>query len=225
MRSSTAACCDFFIRRLVSTRAVSGLAASLRACACAMPLASVGGTHAIDQAHFQRGFGHEGLAQQQRLGRAVVAEHLRHQQARCGLRAQAEVDEGHREGRVVAGIDQVAMEQHRRADAHCRAAHGRHDRLREGGDAAQEAEHRRFLRRGRLLRKSPMSLPALKIVASPWISTARTAPSCVGLAPAHRPVRRTSRSVIEFFLSRRLKVMVITPASVWTRMSLMVSPC
>ena len=29
--------------------------------------------------------------------------------------------------------------------------------------------------------------------------------------------------VMEFFLSTRLKVMVVTPASVWTRMSLVVS--
>src|SRR5688500_15540560 len=73
-------------------------------------------------------------------------------------------------------------------------------------------------------RKSPMSLPALKMVASPWISAARTAPSSAALASASASSAYIAR-VIEFFLSRRLKVRVITPASVWTRMSLMGGPC
>ena len=76
---------------------------------------------------------------------------------------------------------------------------------------------------GGWLRKSPMSLPALKIVASPWISTARTAPSCSAWASASASSPYIA-PVIEFFLSRRLKVRVITPASVWTRMSLMGGP-
>jgi hypothetical protein len=59
-----------------------------------------GRQHAVDQAHFQRGFGHEGLAQQQRLGRAVVAEHLRHQQAGRRL--------GHRP-RFTKGIENAAL--------------------------------------------------------------------------------------------------------------------
>jgi hypothetical protein len=109
--------------------------------------------HAVDQAGLQRGFGHEGLAQQQRLGGAVVAEHLRHQQAGRRLRAQAEVHEGHRERRVVAGIDQVAVEQHGGADAHRRPAHGGQQRLGKGGDAAQEAEHRRVLAGRRLVQE------------------------------------------------------------------------
>jgi hypothetical protein len=41
--------------------------------------------HAIHQADFERGLGHERLAQQQRFGRAVVTQHLRHQQACCKL--------------------------------------------------------------------------------------------------------------------------------------------
>ncbi|MCY1241984.1 hypothetical protein D3C87_1522740 [compost metagenome] len=70
------------------------------------------------------------------------------------------------------------------------------------------------------LRKSPMSLPALKIVGSPWISTQRTAASLSAVASASASAAYMLL-VIEFFLSTRLKVMVITPASVWTRMSLM----
>ena len=76
---------------------------------------------------------------------------------------------------------------------------------------------------GGAFRKSPMSLPALKMVASPWISTVRTALSCSACASASASSAYIA-PVMEFFLSRRLKVMVITPASVWTRMSLMVSP-
>lgn len=65
-----------------------------------------------------------------------------------------------------------------------------------------------------------MSLPALKMVGSPWISTQRTAasPSAAASASASSPYMLP---VMEFFLSTRLKVRVITPASVWTRMSLM----
>ena len=66
-----------------------------------------------------------------------------------------------------------------------------------------------------------MSLPALKIVASPWISTARTSLDCSAVASTSASSPYIAL-VIEFFLSSRLKVRVITPASVWTRMSLMV---
>ena len=69
-----------------------------------------------------------------------------------------------------------------------------------------------------------MSLPALKMVASPWISTARTALSSAAFASASASSAYIAL-VIEFFLSSRLKVRVITPASVWTRMSLMEGPC
>jgi hypothetical protein len=66
---------------LVSISEGIGLAASLRACACAAAC-GLGRRHdAVDQADLERGLGHERLAQQQRLGGAVVAEHLRHQQA------------------------------------------------------------------------------------------------------------------------------------------------
>jgi hypothetical protein len=63
-------------------------------------LASVGGSTRLTRPGFQRGFGHEGFAQQQRLGRAVVAEHLRHQQAGRGL--------GHRP-RFTKGMENAAL--------------------------------------------------------------------------------------------------------------------
>jgi len=74
---------------------------------------------------------------------------------------------------------------------------------------------------GGLLRKSPMSLPALKMVSWPCNSTTRTAASSA--AP-----RRASASsaymaaVKEFFLSKRLRVRVMTPDSTCCSTSLMV---
>ena len=112
-----------------------------------------GWQHAVDQAHFQGSFGKEGLAQQQCFGGAVVAQHLRHQQAGCGFRAQAQVDEGHGERRVVARVHQIAMEQHGGANAHRRAAHRGDHGLGEGGQAVQEAEDWRILRGRGLLQK------------------------------------------------------------------------
>ncbi len=53
----------------------------------------------------------KGSPSKQGLGRAVVAQHLRQQQAGGGLGAQAQVHKGQREGRVVARIDQIAVQQ------------------------------------------------------------------------------------------------------------------
>ena len=109
--------------------------------------------HTVDQTHLERRFGHERLSQQQSFSRAVVAQHLRHQQAGCRFRAQTEVHERHRKGSVVTGIDEIAVEQHGGPDAHCRTADSRHQRLWETGNAAQEAEHRRVLARRRLVQE------------------------------------------------------------------------
>src|SRR3990167_9900951 len=73
---------------------------------------------------------------------------------------------------------------------------------------------------GGLFRKSPMSLPALKVVSLPWNSTQRTAGSASAASSASASAAYIA-AVMEFFLSGRLKVSVVTPASVWTRMSLM----
>ena len=79
----------------------------------------------------------------------MVTHHLRHQQAGTGLGAQAQVHKRHGEGRVVAGIDQIAMEQQRGANAHGRATDRSDNGFGVRGNATQEMEYRRFLR-GRL---------------------------------------------------------------------------
>ena len=65
-----------------------------------------------------------------------------------------------------------------------------------------------------------MSLPALKMVTSPCSNTTRTAASACAWSSASAMVAYMA-AVMEFFLSTRFSVMVVTPASVWTRMSLM----
>ena len=65
-----------------------------------------------------------------------------------------------------------------------------------------------------------MSLPALKVVSLPWNTTQRTLASSSAASSASAKVAYMA-AVIEFFLSGRLKVSVVTPASVWMRMSLM----
>ncbi len=71
---------------------------------------------------------------------------------------------------------------------------------------------------GGCCKKSPMSLPALKMATSPWNTTTRTAASWAAASSASAKVAYMA-AVREFFLSTRLKVMVVTPASVWVRMS------
>jgi len=65
-----------------------------------------------------------------------------------------------------------------------------------------------------------MSLPALNTVSWPWMSSTRTAASDCPRSMASARLAYIAE-VIEFFLSRRLKVRVITPASTWVRMSVM----
>ncbi len=67
-------------------------------------------------------------------------------------------------------------------------------------------------------KKSPMSLPAEKMVSWPCSSTTRTATSPAAASSASASAAYMS-AVMEFLRSRRLKVRVITPASVWLRMS------
>ena len=137
-----------FHQLLGGDQAGEGLGRQFQRLFARVAVAFAGRQHAVDQADFLRGLGHEGLAQQQRFGRAVVAEHLRHQQAGRGFGAQAQVDEGHGKRGVVARVDQVAVQQQGGAHAHGRAANGRQQRLGQGGDAAQEAKNRRIHARG-----------------------------------------------------------------------------
>src|SRR5450830_613775 len=76
---------------------------------------------------------------------------------------------------------------------------------------------------GGALRKSPMPLPALKMVSWPWNTTARTASSASACASASAMAVYMA-PVSEFFFSTRFRVMVITPALVSTRMSVMRVP-
>lgn len=74
---------------------------------------------------------------------------------------------------------------------------------------------------GGALRKSPMSLPAENTVSCPWNTSTRTAASVAACVTASAMVAYMAE-VMEFLRSRRLKLTVQTPPSVWTRISLMV---
>jgi len=63
-----------------------------------------------------------------------------------------------------------------------------------------------------------MSLPALNTVSWPWNTTTRTLASARACSMPSASAAYMSL-VIEFFLSVRLKVRVMTPASVCKRMS------
>ncbi|MNN81577.1 hypothetical protein D3C81_1984160 [compost metagenome] len=71
---------------------------------------------------------------------------------------------------------------------------------------------------GGRLRKSPMSLPALKMATSPWNTTTRVAASALAFSSASASAEYID-AVREFFLSTRLNVIVVTPCSWCTRMS------
>ena len=75
---------------------------------------------------------------------------------------------------------------------------------------------------GLAFRKSPMSLPALKMVSWPWNTTARTAGSACACARASAMLVYMA-AVMAFFLSTRFRVMVSTPALVSVRISLSLS--
>ena len=52
------------------------------------------------------------------MRRLGAAEEARREQTGAGLRDEAQIDEGHPEPRARRGIDEIAMEQHRRSDSH-----------------------------------------------------------------------------------------------------------
>jgi hypothetical protein len=106
-----------------------------------------GGQHAIDEAGFPCGRGIEGLAQHQQFGGALVAGDARQQKAGAALGAEREIDEGQLEAGIVGGIDQVAMQQHGRADTHRVAGDGGDDGLFEGRRSGAGRGWRRWGRR------------------------------------------------------------------------------
>jgi hypothetical protein len=79
-----------------------------------------------------------GLAEQHELGGALVTRDARQQEAGAGLRHETEVHERQLEARLGRRIHEIAMQQHRRADADGRTADGRDERLLEGRDGAEE---------------------------------------------------------------------------------------
>ena len=121
-----------------------GLARQLPGLGLCHGIAFTGRHHAVDQAHLQRGFCHEGLAQQQGFSGAVITQHLGQKQAGCRFGAYAQVDEGQRECGVIAGIDQIAVQQQRGANTHCRTTDGSNQRLGEGRDFLQKTPHGRI---------------------------------------------------------------------------------
>ena len=81
------------------------------------------------------------LPEQQQFGSAGVAEQTRQNQAGTVFRAQAKVDEGHLQRGLAADIDQVAMQQHRRADTHRRTVDGGHHWFAELEQRLHKLEH------------------------------------------------------------------------------------
>ena len=75
----------------------------------------------------------------------MVTHQAGQQQAGRCFRAQTQVHKGQREGGVVTGIDQIAMQQHGGANTNGRACHSSNQRLGEICQRMQELEHGRFL--------------------------------------------------------------------------------
>ena len=88
-----------------------------------------GRQHRIGDAEFDRVLRAERLAEQELLSRFRAPDELRQYQARGELRHEAEAHERHRQARFVGQVDEVAMQQHRGADADRRAGDRSHHRL------------------------------------------------------------------------------------------------
>jgi hypothetical protein len=104
-----------------------------------------GRQHRVGDAVLHRIGTGEGVAEQQLLGRARLAHQLRQQQAGGEFRHQAQADEGHGQPGLVTDVGEVAVQQHRRADADGRAGDGGDHRLVALDQRAHELEHRRVL--------------------------------------------------------------------------------
>jgi hypothetical protein len=84
---------------------------------------------------------------------SLVANALGQQETGTGFGAQAQVHKRHGEGRIVSGVDQIAMQEQRGANAHSGAANGTHQGFGEGGNRTQEAKHRRVFAGGWVVQK------------------------------------------------------------------------
>jgi hypothetical protein len=96
-----------------------------------------------DEARGERLLGAERLAEQQQLGGALVAGDHRQQEAGRGFGHHAKRHEGHLEARIGRGVDQVAVQEHGRADADRGAADRGNQRLLHLRQPADEVERRR----------------------------------------------------------------------------------
>ena len=98
----------------------------------------------VDQSRRQRPRGVQPLAQAQHLKRDRMPGALGQQQARRGFGHHAEIKERHRQPRRGAGIDQIAMQQHGRADADGGSVDGGNQRLLRMDQRVQKLSHRRI---------------------------------------------------------------------------------
>ena len=107
----------------------------------------------IDQADFQRGICIKWLTQKQQLRCALVAKNLWRQQARGIFWAYAQIDEGHRKSRVIAGQHHFAVQQQRGAYAYRWPTNGGNDGLGKCCHGEHKLKNRRFDLRGRVFQK------------------------------------------------------------------------
>ena len=99
---------------------------------------------AIDDPHFKRFFRADRVGKQQLFRGLVIARSERDRQARREFRAQSQRHERHREHRIVGAVDEVAVHQHRRADADRRPVDRSHDRLFRQPKRLHEQRHHRL---------------------------------------------------------------------------------
>src|SRR5690606_22116624 len=101
----------------------------------------------VDEARLPRPFGGERLTEHQKLERPCVAHSLRSEQARPCFGHCPQVYERRHESRLSCRVNQIAMEQQRRADADPQSIHGCDHRLLNAHECPEKVENRAFQRR------------------------------------------------------------------------------
>src|SRR5208337_4514392 len=91
--------------------------------------------------------GAETLAEHQILRRLGGTKEPRREQAGAGFRHESEIDEGKFESRAWRGVDEIAVQEHRRADADRVSRHRRDERLWKFRERLDEAQRRKLLPR------------------------------------------------------------------------------
>ena len=126
-------------RRRVASSASRGLAASACALASAWARSASGSTIALTRPSSRAASASNGSASSRNSAARGGAEALRREQRRARLGHEAEVDERHWKARARRGVDEVAVEAQRRADADRRPFDRGDERLVEGRQRADEA--------------------------------------------------------------------------------------